>query len=320
VQHPGIEAMDLVKAYGQHLVLNGVDLVVPRGSVFALLGPNGAGKTTTIRILSTLTRADSGRARVAGFDVTSQRSQVRRRISLTGQFAAIDELQTGRENLAMMGRLRGLGHRLARDHATNLLRRFDLTDSADRRVSTYSGGMRRRLDIAAGLVTDPEVVFLDEPTAGLDPRSRQAMWDVVTELASTGVTIFMTTQYLEEADRLADRIAVIDGGQVVAQGTAQELKAQVAGKRLDLVAVDDDAFEALHTAAGTRVVHVDRTAFTIGIATDAEAKSVRAVLDELDPTHELIAHFSVHSASLDDVFMVLTGQHTPGLQKEAANV
>jgi len=213
-----IEAAGLEKSYGKLRVLDRVDLEAPRGSVVALLGPNGAGKTTAVRILATLTRADAGRARVAGFDVVADRGQVRRHISLTGQHAAVDELQTGEENLRMMGRLAGLPGPAARRRAAELLERFDLTEAGRRTVAIWSGGMRRRLDLAAGLVGRPAVIFLDEPTTGLDPRSRQSVWQVVTGLATEGVTVFLTTQYLEEADRLADRITVLDGGRVVADG------------------------------------------------------------------------------------------------------
>src|SRR3954470_6154746 len=230
---PAIEAIALRKAYGGVHVLDGVDLRVEAGSVFAMLGPNGAGKTTTVRILSTLVAPDAGGARVAGFDVVAQRRQVRRAISLTGQYAAVDELQTGAENLRMMGRLSGLSRAAARGRAAELLERFDLTGAGRRRVATYSGGMRRRLDLAASLVARPAVLFLDEPTTGLDPRSRQALWEVIEELVADGVTVFLTTQYLEEADRLAGRIAVLDRGRVVAEGTAAELKRRVAGPRLD---------------------------------------------------------------------------------------
>ena len=240
----------MTKSYGPTQVLAGVDLDIARGSVFALLGPNGAGKTTTIRILATLTAPSAGSAAVAGFDVLTERREVRRRISLTGQYAAIDELQTGRENLRMMGRLRRLPARAARQRADELLEMFDLSAAADRRVATYSGGMRRRLDIAAGLVTDPEVIFLDEPTTGLDPRSRQGMWDVVAGLAASGVTVFLTTQYLEEADRLAGHIAVVDRGRIVAQGTAHELKRQVAGQRLDIELADPQSFAAAQAHLG----------------------------------------------------------------------
>jgi ABC-2 type transport system ATP-binding protein len=311
---PAIEIAGVTKTYGtgpgSPQVLAGIDLEIRGGSVFALLGPNGAGKTTMIRILATLTPPSAGVARVAGFDVMSQRREVRRRISLTGQYAAIDELQTGRENLEMMGRLRRLPTRSARARAGELLETFDLTAAAERRVATYSGGMRRRLDIAAGLVAHPEVIFLDEPTTGLDPRSRQGMWDVVSRLAAAGVTVFLTTQYLEEADRLADHIAVIDGGRIVAQGSADELKRQVSGQRLDVQLADEQAFADLRDCLGPRVVHLDAGALTIGIATDGGAAEVRALLDELDPQRRAITRFGVHAASLDDVFLSLTAKET----------
>jgi ABC-2 type transport system ATP-binding protein len=305
---PAIEAIALEKSYGALRVLDGVDLRVARGSVFALLGPNGAGKTTTVRILSTLIGADGGRARVAGFDVVSERRSVRRAISLTGQYAAVDEQQTGAENLRMMGRLRGLSRAGARARADDLLARFDLTDAAGRRVATYSGGMRRRLDLAASLVGRPSVIFLDEPTTGLDPRSRQAMWDVIGELVATGVTVFLTTQYLEEADVLADRIAVIDRGRVVAEGTAAELKRRVAEQRLELVLCDPRAFEDVERALGERALRSDREALAIAVATDGSAAHVRAVLDEVDPGGLAVDRFAVHGATLDDVFLALTGK------------
>jgi ABC-2 type transport system ATP-binding protein len=306
---PAIETVALTKSYGAMSVLAGVELRVASGSVFSLLGPNGAGKTTAVRILSTLLRADAGRARVAGFDVVADRHEVRRRISLTGQYAAIDEPQTGEENLRMMGRLAGLSGAQARARARDLLERFDLTDAGRRRVATYSGGMRRRLDLAASLVGHPAVIFLDEPTTGLDPRSRQAMWSVINELADSGVTVFLTTQYLEEADRLADRIAVIDGGRVVAEGTPAELKQRIADQRLDLVFADPDAFNAAAGALAHRTIASDPSELVIGVATDGSAAHVRALLDEVDPDRRAVQRFSVHSASLDDVFLALTG-HT----------
>ncbi len=226
-----IEASGLRKAFGEHVVLDGLDLCVQAGEVFALLGPNGAGKTTTVRILTTLLKPDGGTARVAGHDVVKDADAVRAAISLTAQEAAVDGLLTGRENLRMMARLRGA----SRARADELLERFDLSDAADRRVATYSGGMKRRLDLAMSLVITPEVLFLDEPTTGLDPRSRMSVWDAVTTLVDEGVTVLLTTQYLEEADRLANRIAVIDGGNIVAQGTAAELKAHAAVETLDEV-------------------------------------------------------------------------------------
>jgi len=301
-------------------VLTGVDLRVERGSVFALLGPNGAGKTTTVRILATLTPPDAGRARVAGFDVVRDRHRVRRSISLTGQYAAVDELQTGEENLRMMGRLARLPRAQARRRARELLDQFDLADAGRRRVATYSGGMRRRLDLAASLVGRPSVIFLDEPTTGLDPRGRQAMWGVITGLAGSGVTVFLTTQYLEEADRLADRIALIDGGRVVAEGTAAELKQKVADQRLELELADAAAFDEVARSVGGRAVASDPGHLTIGVATDGSAAHVRALLDEVDPDHRAVRRFAMHTATLDDVFLALTGRSAGRPEKETASV
>jgi ABC-2 type transport system ATP-binding protein len=302
-----IEASGLAKSYRDVRVLSGLDLRVPRGSVFALLGPNGAGKTTTVRILSTLTRADAGQARVAGFDVRHDRAQVRRRISLTGQFAALDEAQTGEENLRMIARLAGLPRTAARQRAAELLEQFDLAQAGRRRVGTYSGGLRRRLDLAAGLAGHPSVIFLDEPTTGLDPQSRLTTWQVIAGLAASGVTVFLTTQYLEEADRLADQIAVLNGGVVVAAGTAAELKRRVAAQRLDLTCSTAGAYEQVSQLLAGRVVHLDPAALTVGVATDGGAAQVRALLDEADPGRDLIAGFAVRGATLDDVFFTLTG-------------
>ncbi|WP_228994802.1 ATP-binding cassette domain-containing protein [Streptomyces sp. DH8] len=301
-----IEAYGLTKSYGKPAVrvLDGLGLRVERGTVFSLLGPNGAGKTTTVRILATLTEADSGTARVAGHDVVAERSAVRRSISLTGQFAAVDETQTGEENLRMMARLTGQSRSGARSRAAQLLERFDLTAAARRPVRTYSGGMRRRLDLAAGLVgsPEPEVFFLDEPTTGLDPRSRQELWEVVRELTARGATVFLTTQYLEEADRLADRIALLNQGRIAAEGTAADLKSRVGGHRLDLVLTSRDAYMRLATLA----VHHSPETLTLGLPTDGTAAQVRALLDGLDPDGRDIARFSLHSATLDDVFLALT--------------
>jgi ABC-2 type transport system ATP-binding protein len=315
-----IEATGLEKSYGAVSVLTGVDLRVERGSVFALLGPNGAGKTTTVRILATLTPPDAGQARVAGFDVVRDRHRVRRSISLTGQYAAVDELQTGEENLRMMGRLARLPRAQARRRARELLDQFDLADAGRRRVATYSGGMRRRLDLAASLVGRPSVIFLDEPTTGLDPRGRQAMWGVITGLAGSGVTVFLTTQYLEEADRLADRIALIDGGRVVAEGTAAELKQKVADQRLELELADAAAFDEVARSVGGRAVASDPGHLTIGVATDGSAAHVRALLDEVDPDHRAVRRFAMHTATLDDVFLALTGRSAGRPEKETASV
>jgi len=321
-----IEATGLQKSYGKLRVLDGVDLAVPGGGVVALLGPNGAGKTTAVRILATLTRADAGRARVAGFDVVADRRQVRHHISLTGQYAAVDELQTGEENLRMVGRLAGLRGPAARRRAAELLERFDLTEAGRRTVATWSGGMRRRLDLAAGLVGRPAVLFLDEPTTGLDPRSRLAVWQIVTGLAASGVTVFLTTQYLEEADRLADRIAVLDGGRVVADGTSAQLKRRVGTQRLDLEVADAAALDEVARRLDDRVVRCDRDRLTIGVATDGSAAQVRALLDEVDPARRAVDRFAVQRATLDDVFLALTGHpadrpdHESDHEKEPAGV
>jgi ABC-2 type transport system ATP-binding protein len=269
-REPAIEASGLEKSYGA--------LGAWTGSTW-----RSSGAATAVRILATLVRADAGRARVAGFDVVADRRQVRRHISLTGQFAAVDDLQTGEENLRMMGRLAGLPGRAARRRAAELLERFDLAEAGRRTAATWSGGMRRRLDVAASLVGEPAVLFLDEPTTGLDPRSRQAVWQVVTDLIGSGVTVILTTQYLEEADRLADRVAVLDGGRVVADGTSAQLKEQVAGQRLDLVLVDAAAFEDVARRLGGRAVQHDRDRRVVGVATDGSAADVRALLDEVDP-------------------------------------
>ncbi|WP_189036217.1 ATP-binding cassette domain-containing protein [Streptomyces daqingensis] len=302
-----IDAVGLTKSYGAVRVLDGVDLAVRTGSVSALLGPNGAGKTTMVRILATLSPPDSGRAKVAGYDVERERGGVRRSISLTGQYAALDDLQSGAENLRMMAKLAGLGSRGARVRAAELLDRFDLAEAAGRRVGTYSGGMRRRLDIAAGLVGDPSVVFLDEPTTGLDVRSRQTMWSVISELARSGVTVLLTTQYLEEADRLADRVAVLDGGRIVAEGTPAELKQRVGGGRVDLTASGPAAFGRLRAALGPRALHADPAEHGLSVATDGTAAEVRRLLQQLDPECVLVERFAVHEASMDDVFISLTG-------------
>jgi ABC-2 type transport system ATP-binding protein len=305
--HLAIEAQGLRKTFGNAAVVAGIDLAVPRGSVFALLGPNGAGKTTTVRILATLLRADAGTARVAGHDVVWERSEVRRRISLTGQYVAVDELQTGEENLRVVGRLLGLDRAEAAARARALLARFDLVEAGARRVATWSGGMRRRLDLAASLVGHPSVLFLDEPTTGLDPRSRIAVWEAVAGLVDGGVTVFLTTQYLEEADQLAGRIAILDAGRVVAEGSPAQLKHDVTDQRLDLVIVDADTYASLRVRLGDRVVAHDDGHRTLGLPTDGTAAHVRAVLDEVDPDRTMVTRFALRSATLDDVFLALTG-------------
>jgi ABC-2 type transport system ATP-binding protein len=307
-----VEAIGVTKAFGGQRVLRGLHLTVPRGIVFSLLGPNGAGKTTTVRILATLTRADAGSVRVAGYDVRADRREVRSRISLTGQYAAVDAAQTGAENLRMVGRLAGLSQAEATRRADDLLDQFDLAAAADRRCGTYSGGMRRRLDLAAGLVGRPEVVFLDEPTTGLDLPGRQAMWQVISDLAGSGVTIFLTTQYLEEADQLADRVAVLNDGQIVADDSPQALKRQAGGRRLDLTFADSRTFDgALRRLAG-RALARDGAALTISVATDGDAGQVRTLLDEIDPARDGVRDFAVRDTTLDAVFLSL-------IQKETAD-
>ncbi|MGM1065384.1 ATP-binding cassette domain-containing protein [Saccharothrix sp. Mg75] len=299
-----VDVRGLRKAYGSTAVLDGVDLEVAEGSVFALLGPNGAGKTTTIRVLSTLARPDAGELRVAGHDVVREPAAVRAAISVTGQYAALDAEQTGRENLVVIGRLMRLGRGGARKRAVELLERFDLVDAADRRVKTYSGGMRRRLDLAAGLVASPRVVFLDEPTTGLDPVSRTTMWDAVRDLVRTGTTIFLTTQYLEEADRLADRIAVLDKGKVVADGTADDLKSRVGGERLDLRFASPADLAAAHVRlGGSRASDL-----VLSLPSDGSAAHLHTVLDDLRDAGATPERVSSHRPTLDDAFLALTAR------------
>jgi len=308
-----ITARGLTKRYGNRTVLSDLDLDVPSGSVFALLGPNGAGKTTTVRILTTLASPDSGEASVNGLDVVTQRRQVRRAISLTGQDAALDELQTGTENLRMIGALAGLNRNQTRVRAGELLDRLELVEAADRRVVTYSGGMRRRLDLAAGLLSRPAVMFLDEPTTGLDPRSREQLWQVITEVAASGTTVFLTTQYLAEADRLADRIAIVDHGRLVIEGTPSELKRQVGGELLRVTPVDRRAFETVRARAPQGTTD-DGETLTLPVTGDAA--EIRSRLDALDPGHDLIRHFGLHRPDLDDVFFAFTGR--PATTRTAA--
>ncbi|OLT14403.1 ABC transporter [Pseudonocardia sp. CNS-139] len=303
-----IETRGLRKVYGANTVLDGIDLDVREGEVFALLGPNGAGKTTTVRILSTLTGPDGGTARVAGHDVVREAAQVRAAISLTGQYAAVDAEQTGRENLVMVGRLMHLGRRAAARRADDLLERFDLVEAGARRVTTYSGGMRRRLDLAMSLVGAPRVIFLDEPTTGLDPASRTTMWDAITELVRGGTTILLTTQYLEEADRLADRIVVVDGGRIVASGTADSLKAQVGGERLVLRFPDAAALARAAGLLAARVPVAVPERLELGLASDGSAADVHRTLDALRSGAVPIARVTSHRPTLDDVFMALTAR------------
>ena len=299
-----VEVEGLRKSFGSVPVLTGVDLSVPEGSVLGILGSNGAGKTTTVRILTTLLRPDGGTVRIAGYDVVRQARQVRATISLTGQSAAVDGGQTGSENLVMIGRLMHLSGSDARDRAAGLLDRFDLRAAADRRVATYSGGQRRRLDLAMSLIGRPRVIFLDEPTTGLDPAARQDMWAAVRELVQDGTTVVLTTQYLEEADRLADQIVLIDGGRVAARGTAAELKRAVGGRRLEFTFPGPEAYtQGRQRLAGG---HGDVDSLRISIASDGSADDLRQRLAELDGVP--LATVTEHSPTLDDVFLTLTGR------------
>ncbi|WP_380279353.1 ATP-binding cassette domain-containing protein [Kitasatospora purpeofusca] len=302
-----ISAVGLTKAYDGRTVLDGIDLRVPEGTVFALLGPNGAGKTTAVEILSTLVPADAGAVRVAGHDVVREADRVRAAIGVTGQFSAVDDLLTAEENLLLMADLHHLARREGRRRAAELLRRFDLTGFAAKSASTFSGGMRRKLDLAMTLVGDPRVIFLDEPTTGLDPRSRRTMWELIEGLVQEqGVTVFLTTQYLEEADHLADRIALLDGGRIVAEGTAEELKRRIPGGHLRLRfarPADLAAATALFDYAGA-----DAEALTLSIPGDNSIVTVKAVLDALDNAAVRAESLTVHTPDLDDVFLTLTAE------------
>jgi ABC-2 type transport system ATP-binding protein len=299
-----IKATGLRRSYGDHVVLDGVDLNVKRGTVFSLLGANGAGKTTTVKILSTLIRADGGSATVAGHDVARDPDAVRRAIGVTGQFSAVDNLLTGRENLKLMADLNHLGRADGRRKVERLLAQFDIEDAADKPAATYSGGMRRRLDLAMTLVGSPQVIFLDEPTTGLDPRSRRAMWEIVRRLVADGVTIFLTTQYLEEADELADRIAVLDHGRIVAEGTPDELKRRIPGGHVLL-----QFTELRHLEAATRVVanaSRDGEALALRVPGDGSVSSLKTLLDRLGENAVPVDSLSTHTPDLDDVFLALT--------------
>jgi len=301
-----IAVSGLRKAFGDKVVLDGIDLDVPTGTVFSLLGPNGAGKTTTVNVLTTLMKADAGSVRVAGHDTTTDAKAVRAMIGVTGQFAAVDELLTGRENLQLMADLKHLPAGEGRRIVTELLERFDLAESAQKLVSTYSGGMRRKLDLAMTLVGRPRIIFLDEPTTGLDPRSRRTMYGIVRELVADGVTIFLTTQYLDEADQLADRVAVLDQGRLVAQGTPEDLKHQVPGSHVRLRFTDAaelDAAARILTGSAR-----DDEDLILRVPSDGGSKSLRALLDRLDEYSINTEGFSVHTPDLDDVFLALTGR------------
>ncbi|KHL10374.1 oleandomycin transport system ATP-binding protein [Mumia flava] len=313
-----IEAEGLVKRFGDTTALDGVDLLVPEGTVLGVLGPNGAGKTTAVRILATLLRADAGRASVAGHDVARDPDGVRRSIGLTGQYASVDEQLSGRENLVLFGRLLDLSRRDAQARADELLEQFGLTEAAGRRARTYSGGMRRRLDLAASLVGRPQVIYLDEPTTGLDPSKREDMWEIVRDLTRAGTTVLLTTQYLEEADALADAITVIDRGRVIAQGTPHELKSLVGGRTLqvrpanpsDLPAVT----EALERVAGRSAEEIGTGVVAVPVVDDATLPTVVRTLDE---HHVAVSELRLALPDLDEVFFALTGHGAPGATAEA---
>jgi ABC-2 type transport system ATP-binding protein len=310
---PAIAVAGLRKSFGDNVVLDGIDLTVTEGTIFSLLGPNGAGKTTMVYILSTLISADAGRIQVAGHDLASEPGAIRAVIGVTGQFSAVDNLLTGEENLLLMADLHHLGRQQRRERTADLLDRFGLADVARKPASTYSGGMRRRLDLAMTLTGDPRLIFLDEPTTGLDPRARRMMWDIIRGLAADGVTIFLTTQNLDEADQLASRIAVLDRGRIVAEGTAEELKRRIPGGHIELqfASLGELASAVGLLGAATR----DEEALTLQVPTDGNLRSLRAVLDRLDGARIEADGLSIHTPDLDDVFLALTGG--PSTQKEA---
>jgi ABC-2 type transport system ATP-binding protein len=304
---PAIAATGLRKSYGDQVVLDGIDIEVGQGTVFALLGPNGAGKTTMVQILSTLVRADAGQVQVAGHDLARDPDGVRAAIGVTGQYSAVDKLLTGEENLMLMADLRHLAKAPGRERAAQLLRQFDLTDAAGKMVATYSGGMQRRLDLAMTLVGDPGLIFLDEPTAGLDPRSRRTMWRIVRDLVSGGATIFLTTQYLEEADQLADRIALLDHGRIIAEGTAAELKRLVPGGHIELRFGDAAGLASAERLLGPHRPGEDE--LTLRVPSDGSVQSVRELLARIDGQSIEIDELAVRMPDLDDVFLALTGSH-----------
>ncbi|MFE1478949.1 ATP-binding cassette domain-containing protein [Streptomyces cyaneofuscatus] len=314
--HPAIAATGLRKSYGEKTVLDGIDLTVPAGTVFALLGPNGAGKTTAVQILSTLVSPDpgSGAIRVGGHDLATDPQDVRAAIGVTGQFSAVDGLITGEENMLLMADLHHLPRPEGRRVAVELLERFDLVDAAKKPASTYSGGMKRRLDIAMTLVGRPRIIFLDEPTTGLDPRSRHTMWQIIRGLVSGGTTVFLTTQYLEEADQLADRIAVLNGGRIAAEGSAEELKRLVPGGHVRLRFTDPDTYRS--AAVALRGTAPDDGALTLRIPSDGSQRELRAVLDRLDSAGVQPDELTVHTPDLDDVFFALTSPDIPNQPKE----
>ncbi|GAA1034955.1 daunorubicin resistance protein DrrA family ABC transporter ATP-binding protein [Virgisporangium ochraceum] len=310
--HAAIEVTGLRRSFGTQVVLDGIDLRITEGTIFSLLGPNGAGKTTLVQILSTLIRADSGTARVAGHDVVRDADRVRAAIGVTGQFSAVDNFLTGEENLLLMADLNHLGRAEGRRRAADLLDRFDLADAARKGAVTYSGGMRRKLDLAMGLMGDPRVIFLDEPTTGLDPRSRRDMWQIVRDLVATGVTVFLTTQYLDEADHLADRIALLDHGRLVAEGTPAELKSRIPGGHVELRFADVDAL--VDAAVALDVDPGDARELVLRVPSDGSVRSLKAVLDRLDAAAVEVDGLTVRTPDLDDVFFAVTGKARPELE------
>ena len=312
-----ITANGLRKSFGDHVVLDGIDLDVAEGTVFALLGPNGAGKTVTVQILSTLIGADSGEARIAGHDLAREPDAVRAAIGVTGQFSAVDDLLTGEENLILMADLNHLGRSDGQRRAVELLDRFDLVDAAKKTPATYSGGMKRRLDLAMTLVGDPRIIFLDEPTTGLDPRSRRTMWQIIRDLVADGVTIFLTTQYLEEADELADRIAILDRGELVAEGTPDELKRRIPGGHLLLQFAEASGLESAVRSIGEASRNDD--ALTLQVPIDGSVGSLKILLDRLDDEAIPVDGLSMHNPDLDDVFFALTGQPGTGTETGKEN-
>ncbi|MET9560898.1 ATP-binding cassette domain-containing protein [Streptomyces tauricus] len=308
--HPAIAANGLRKSYGDKVVLDGIDLVVPEGTIFSLLGPNGAGKTTVVNILSTLVSPDpaSGTIRVGGHDLDAEPQAVRAGIGVTGQFSAVDGLITGEENMLLMADLHHLPKKEGRRVAAELLERFDLVEAAKKPAASYSGGMKRRLDIAMTLVGSPRIIFLDEPTTGLDPRSRHTMWQIIRELVTSGVTVFLTTQYLEEADQLADRIAVLNNGRIAAEGSAEELKRLIPGGHVRLRFTDPDAYRSAATAL--REAARDDEALALQIPSDGSQRELRSILDWLDSAGVEADELTVHTPDLDDVFFALTGDTT----------
>jgi ABC-2 type transport system ATP-binding protein len=303
-----IAVTGLRKSFGDHVVLDGLDLNVPPGTVFSLLGANGAGKTTTVKILSTLSSADAGDVRVAGHNVAREPDAVRAAIGVTGQFSAVDKLLTGEENLLLMANLHHLARGEGRRRAAQLLEQFDLTEAARKPASTYSGGMLRRLDLAMTLVGSPQVIFLDEPTSGLDPRSRRDMWQIVRDLVAGGVTIFLTTQYLDEADELADRVAVLDHGRMVAEGTAEELKRRIPGGHVRLRFGDQQGLDAAMGVLGQATR--DNDALALRVPSDGSLRSLKTLIGRLDDRAVEVDELSVHTPDLDDVFLALTGDST----------